>query len=131
MKRHGVDLDRTLATYDEWEGSDAIGEPIPLMAERVRGWLAVGDQIDIFTARMHPSHGPEDNLKSQEAVLRWFLDVFGVPLPGIVTCEKDPHWDDIWDDKVIQVVPNTGIRVDGVKDLPAPDSIGDFICGED
>ena len=32
----GVDLDGTLAMYDQWAGAGHIGEPIPLMVERVK-----------------------------------------------------------------------------------------------
>ena len=36
----GVDLDGTLATYDEWRGIEHVGEPIAPMVERVKRWLA-------------------------------------------------------------------------------------------
>jgi hypothetical protein len=34
----GVDLDGTLAKYGEWRGVEHIGEPIPPMVDRVKGW---------------------------------------------------------------------------------------------
>lgn len=34
----GVDLDGTLALYKGWSGG-TIGEPVPLMAARVKDWL--------------------------------------------------------------------------------------------
>ena len=46
----GVDLDGTLAKYGIWDGS--IGEPIPLMVERVKIWIALGVEVKIFTARV-------------------------------------------------------------------------------
>jgi len=47
----GVDLDQTLAFYDEWRGVDHIGEPIPNMLEMVKGLLESGETVKIFTAR--------------------------------------------------------------------------------
>ena len=49
----GVDLDGTLAYYDEWRGALHIGEPIPAMLERVRRWLDEGKDVRIFTARVN------------------------------------------------------------------------------
>ncbi len=46
-----VDLDGTLAHYDEFRGKDHIGKPIPKMMERVKKWLDEGQKIVIFTAR--------------------------------------------------------------------------------
>jgi len=48
----GVDLDGTLAYYDEWRGLYHIGEPIPAMVDRVKRWLAEGRDVRIFTARV-------------------------------------------------------------------------------
>ena len=49
----GVDLDGTLAYYDQWRGALHIGEPIPLMLERVKRWLDEGKDVRIFTARVN------------------------------------------------------------------------------
>ena len=128
---HGVDLDRTLATYDEWEGADVIGEPIPLMVERVKAWIANGDRVDIFTARVHPSHGPEQVEVATRAIKEWFSSLFGVE--PIVTCQKDWQWEDYWDDTAVRVVANTGMVSDG-KDVDEPlveqaDGMGEYLCG--
>ena len=46
----GVDLDGTLAFYQGWnEGK--IGDPVPVMLARVKGWLAEGVEVRIVTAR--------------------------------------------------------------------------------
>ncbi len=130
MKKHGVDLDRTLATYDEWIAPDVIGKPIPLMVERVKRWLADGDRVDIFTARAHPSHSPEEVESATRAIKEWFENLFGVE--PIVTSMKDPEWDDIWDDKTVQIIPNTGERADGIVDIElgeGPDGMGEYLCG--
>jgi len=127
MNSHGVDLDKTLAQDDGLIAPDVIGEPVPLMVERVRRWLAKGDRVDMFTARVHPSHGPEEVEIASRAIKEWFVGLFGVE--PIVTCQKDPAWEDIWDDKTIQIIPNTGERADGVVDveLDKPDGMGEYL----
>ena len=63
MKRKGwigVDLDGTLAVYYDWE---IIGDPIPLMVERVQQWLKEGKHVKIFTARV--SHGDRRERKPE------------------------------------------------------------------
>jgi len=47
-----VDLDGTLAHYDRWRGIEHVGEPVPLMLERVQAWLAEGKTVKVFTARV-------------------------------------------------------------------------------
>ena len=48
----GVDLDGTLAVYDHWRGEDHIGDPVPVMVERVKAILKAGKyDVLIFTAR--------------------------------------------------------------------------------
>ena len=46
----GVDLDGTLAQYGGWKGPDTIGDPVPMMKERVMKWLNEGAEVRIFTA---------------------------------------------------------------------------------
>lgn len=100
----GVDLDGTLAEYGGWQGPDSIGKPIPLMLGRVKKWLERGEEVRIFTARA--------SLPAQiEPVERWCRKHIGVVLP--VTCMKDSGMIELWDDRAIQVIPNTGERVDG------------------
>ena len=103
----GVDLDGTLAVYDEWRGPEHIGEPIPLMVQRVRGWLIGGYSVKIFTARV--SSGNPDRVKSLEAIRKWSLRVFGVAIPA--TAEKDYGMIELWDDRCRRVEPNTGIEI--------------------
>ena len=54
----GVDLDGTLARYEQYEGPMSIGEPIPEMVDRVKAWLAAGREVRIFTARVSDPHDP-------------------------------------------------------------------------
>jgi hypothetical protein len=130
MKSHGVDLDGTLATYYDGEYEPGkIGDSIPLMFERVRAWLAAGERVDVFTARVHPSHGPEEVDESMTAIKEWFKENFGVD--PIVTCQKDPKWEDHWDDKAVRVVRDKGFISDQTEvDEPLvedADGIGEFL----
>ena len=106
----GVDLDRTLAYYNsgDWErfGPYYIGEPIPPMIKKVKEWLASGEKVKIFSAR-----AAETDPKVVEAVEEWCLKHIGQILP--VTCIKDRHMRIYYDDKAIQVIPNTGEIVNG------------------
>jgi hypothetical protein len=104
---HGVDLDGTLAEYDGWQGATHIGRPIPKMVERVKRWLAAGEQVKIFTARVC-SNNP-GRFEASQAIDVWCLEVFGQTLPQ--TAEKDYYMIDCWDDRCVQVVPNLGIAV--------------------
>lgn len=107
----GVDLDGTLAHYEHWQGTDVIGTPIEPMVKRVKDWLAEGTIVKIFTARAcHPD--PE----VIEHVQRWTEQVFGVRLE--VTCKKDFGMIQLWDDRCVQVIPNTGMAIlDRVAEL--------------
>lgn len=112
----GVDLDGTLAYYDEWRGIKHIGAPIPKMVERVKGWLAEWLEVKIFTARVAPA---EEMTKEQLEELAnifltiraWVIEHIGQELD--VTCLKDFGMIALWDDRCVQVLTNTGERADG------------------
>ena len=105
----GVDLDGTLAEYNGWVSSEHIGPPVPRMLERVKGWLAEGRSVKIMTARVHP--GKDDAERCRKAIEAWLVKHVGQMLP--ITHEKDHRMEELWDDRVVQVVKNTGIRADG------------------
>lgn len=106
----GVDLDGTLAEYDGFKGIDHIGDPIPEMAERVHRWLAEGREVRIFTARVSENRmgGERDGTADQarQYIQRW-LAIWGFPSLEI-TNVKDWAMDELWDDRCVQVAPNTG-----------------------
>ncbi len=108
----GVDLDGTLAHYDGWVALDHIGEPIPKMVERVKGWLAEGKHVKIFTARAEVG---VQTLFEQEVAVQtiqyWCVQHLGQVL--LITATKDLYMIELWDDRCVQLVPNTGRRVDG------------------
>jgi hypothetical protein len=115
----GVDLDGTLAHYDGWKGVGVIGDPVPLMAARVTRWLEEGRDVRILTARV----AGDDAELEEAAIVDWCRHNLGAELP--VTCCKDFLMEECWDDRAVQVVPNTGLRADGVVDAPPePGDIG-------
>lgn len=130
----GVDLDGTLAEYNGWKGAGHIGAPIKPMVERVKRWLAEGRDVRIFTARVYAPDYFEptdenaeryremmdrrhDAKKAKIAIDRFCLEHFGRELE--VTCTKDYGMLEVWDDRAVQVIPNSGIRVDGMEALAA------------
>jgi len=106
----GVDLDGTLAEYHGWKGAGHIGKPIPKMLERVKQWLKEGRDVRIFTARVGIPPGPE-RANVEATIFTWCRAYLGQALP--VTATKDLKMTALWDDRCVQVVPNTGERVDG------------------
>lgn len=116
-----VDLDGTLAQYDGWVNETHIGEPVPVMAARVREWLANGKDVRIFTARVFDGYVTGGNKARKSAdeirsvIQDWTQKHFGVRLQ--VTCMKDYGMVELWDDRAVQVIPNTGSRADGLGEL--------------
>ena len=98
----GVDLDGTLAQYTGWKGPGHVGPPVKVMQRRVVRWLEEGRDVRIFTARKEESY---------PAIRRWCVRWLGRQLP--ITATKDYGMVELWDDRAVQVIPNTGLRADG------------------
>ena len=96
----GVDLDGTLAEYHGWNDGK-IGEPIPLMVDRVLKWIAEGTTVKIFTARVCTGDTEQIAL-----IKSWCKMFIGRELE--VTATKDFAMIELWDDRCVQVIPNTG-----------------------
>jgi len=122
----GVDLDGTLAEYHGWKNTFDIGKPIHKMATRVQQWIHEGKDVRIFTARVDGgtvaksldpsiSDSTVEIYKQTDLIIKmiqdWTEKHFGKRLP--VTCKKDFGMIELWDDRCVQVIPNTGERVDG------------------
>lgn len=119
----GVDFDGTLAKYERWEGPLKFGPPIPAMVERVKRWLREGRDVRIFTARAcEAAH--EDYPQILAALEAWSREHLGAVLP--ITCVKDFGMEELWDDRVVAVEPNTGAALSpsrrglGDEDDPLP-----------
>lgn len=101
-----VDFDGTLAV---WRGNyDIMGPPILMMVNRVRAWLQSGYEVKIFTARV--SH--TDLVKRavvEEAIKAWCIQNIGQALE--VTNAKDFNCLEIWDDKAVTVIKDTGFTL--------------------
>lgn len=113
----GVDLDGTLAAFTKWNGG-AIGEPVPAMLARVQGWLAMGREVRVFTARVaatgkRKATGEIDSQEFADAqtvlIQDWTQRHLGVRLP--VTAVKDFAMAELWDDRAVRVEKNTGLVV--------------------
>lgn len=115
----GVDLDGTLAQYDYWRGEDHIGDPVPSMLARVKTWIADGVEVRIVTARSYCPQMIENGFhvasmsrgEAFRAIREWCAKHVGVELP--IQCHKDFGMIELWDDRAVQVTPNTGDRSDG------------------
>jgi hypothetical protein len=95
----GVDLDGTLSCY--WSGTQGtrIGPPVEPMMDRVRDWLARGQNVKIFTARAcDPTQIP--------LVREWLIENGLADLE--ITNIKDFNMIELWDDSAISVERNTG-----------------------
>lgn len=105
----GVDLDGTLAN-DIWPGGvynpRFIGEPVPAMLEMVKNWIAAGEEVRIFTARVSSDRFGVTPIESIEMIKAWCRKHIGAELE--VTCVKSFRCKAIYDDRAFRVVRNTG-----------------------
>lgn len=109
----GVDLDGTLAFYDKWVAWNVIGPPIQPMVERIKTWIAAGYEVRIFTARVayaqdfcFVTNKPFSRDQIIEVIHAW-LESVGLPKLAC-TAVKDFKMIELWDDRCVQVIPNTG-----------------------
>ena len=131
-----VDFDGTLATYNGWKGPDHCGDPIQPMVDRVKQWLNEGYEVRIFTARVSPlvgcfrPYGQEgfpipknqserNSIDAIKSIWNWTIYNIGLALP--VTNVKDYAMHQVWDDRAIQVIPNTGEVLSDATNITEPD----------
>lgn len=111
----GVDLDGTLARHEPSAEYDEqrIGEPVPAMVQRIKLWLESGLEVRIVTARVSNPYSTFERAAQVEgatnAIRAWCLEHLGRELP--VTSAKDYGMVELWDDRCVQVIPNTGVPV--------------------
>jgi hypothetical protein len=96
---YGVDLDGTLAVWDENSTLSRIGAPIPSMVDMVLRMVDNGIRVKIFTARAcDPAQIPK---------IQAWMNQHG--LPGLeITNVKDYYMERLYDDRAIRVERNTG-----------------------
>jgi hypothetical protein len=103
----GVDLDGTLAhdlgNKRENKGLGEIGSAIKPMLNRLRKWIAEGKTVKIFTAR---ASSPR-----QVVMIKKWLSSYGLPELE-VTNVKDLRMIELWDDRCVQVLTNSGEPID-------------------
>ena len=95
----GVDLDGTLAVWDDSSTLKRIGKPVPGMVEFVNRMVNNGIRVKIFTARAGDPR--------QVAMVEKWLRLNGLPHLEI-TNVKDYGMQTLYDDRCIQVERNTG-----------------------
>lgn len=98
----GFDLDGSLAHYDNWVGWQHIGDPLPASVQRVKEFLAQGIKVKIFTARVCD----DPNGEIERVIQDWCEEHIGVRLE--VTNKKDYGMYKLYDDRAVQLIPNTG-----------------------
>ena len=82
------------------------------MVSRIKGWLAQGYLVKIFTARVSDFDLTTTDGKAAlaivvDAIQNWLEKEAGLPRLD-VTCVKDYRCVAIWDDIAITMIPNTG-----------------------
>ena len=100
----GVDADKTLFEYNS--GSfrvDIFGKPIPQMVARIRMHIEDGDEVRLFTARVADPDWESRGKKAWEQISQY---LFGTVLEA--TNIKDYEMVLLYDDKAVQIIPNTG-----------------------
>lgn len=114
----GVDLDCTLCHFTDGQDLWTLGEPLAPMVERVKGWIAEGKDVRIFTARVAvtghtTSQGNQDNedfARGQRILIEeWCRVHLGCALS--ITATKDYEMLELWDDRCVQMIPNTGMSI--------------------
>jgi hypothetical protein len=127
----GVDFDGTVAEYHEWMGWNVFGSPIMPMVYRIRRWLGEGHDVRVLTARIGVLGGHWEGAKwvhgeaqintcritgskfsnadMARAIAEYTEKHVGAALEA--TCIKDLRMIELWDDRAIQVEPNTGRTV--------------------
>ena len=124
----GVDLDGTILTYHKWVGWNVFGEPIRPMVDRIHRWFSEGRDVRIVTARVGLPLFSHDGILTYGRTLKHMCHITGEefsdtmmvqaiqqklePILGRrgiqVQCFKDVSMIELWDDRAVQVVPNTG-----------------------
>ncbi len=99
-----VDLDRTLARFDRWEGIDNIGDLLP-GAKEFMDELYKYAEIIIFTCRCCEDDFIVDLARSKNAVEKWLI-TNQIPYDEIYDGQGKPIADLYIDDKAFEIGPH-------------------------
>lgn len=124
---YGFDLDGTLAVYGKWEGIDHIGEPVKPMCDLIRKMHGEGKKVKIVTARVAPRlekgkgwcEQSKVNADGVRVCAHTYIEEWCAKNLGFVpeiTHEKDHLMLTLFDDRVVQVVPNKGLVLADILD---------------
>ena len=105
---YGIDLDGTLAFYDGWRGELHIGDPIPEMLSHCKDLQSAGWELRIFTARV--SEQDDRDVREVTKIIQDWCELHGLGRL-VVTNTKDYQMVGCYDDRSVQVFPNTGRTV--------------------
>lgn len=97
------DLDGTLAIYKGERDHMFIGEPIKCMVDAIKVIRECNGEVWIFTARLSD---PQTHDVAKKVIEDW-LKKHDIQVDGI-TCVKQKFFSEIWDDRAIQIITNTG-----------------------
>jgi hypothetical protein len=105
----GVDLDGTLAEWNDQTSSFCIGPPVPAMVDRVKKWIDAGRLVKIVTARVGVNDGV-DVAVQREAIRTWLNAHLGRAYANQIeiTSQKDLGMLALWDDLAVTVEVNSG-----------------------
>jgi hypothetical protein len=103
----GMDLDGTLASSEAMATMSTIGPPIPEMMTLLKQLILEGIRVKIFTARAA--------IPGQIPLIHAWLKENGLPSLEI-TNVKDFDMIRFYDDRAVQVIPNTGEIVESAKE---------------
>jgi hypothetical protein len=107
---YGFDVDGSIAQYDGWNMDGSIGAPIASMIRRMKHYIRQGRDVRIVTARANPAGRDQGFHDEQITIINdWCFKHLGRALP--ICYEKDMHMILLFDDRAMQVIPNTGVLV--------------------
>lgn len=100
----GVDFDGTLVVH----AFPKIGLPIWPMINRIKAWLEEGKyDVKILTARVGTGEVKYRTADEERKLIQDWCESVGLPRLE-VTASKDFMMVQLWDDRAIQVIKNTG-----------------------
>lgn len=98
-----VDLDGTIAKYNDWQGPDHIGDPLPKASEGLMLLKKAGFKILIFTTRTNPLVNKE-HIRVLKLRVERYLEKHDIPYDDVYAGPGKPLCDLFLDDRAITFV---------------------------